>query len=120
MKLDELPIYAECPDSKTYVLERLEPNPVTNTVMNSVSPIRTEAQELFTYSMAVLFASWFTHPYVVLLQPLFPSPVALYLTLSTPLILGRTSSLRSQKDSVYDCLPRRFEQLKKLEKHFSR
>ncbi|CAH8662208.1 unnamed protein product [Schistosoma haematobium] len=51
MKLDELPIYAECLDSKTYVLERLEPNPVTNTVMNSVSPIRTEAQELFTYSM---------------------------------------------------------------------
>ncbi|CAI2734210.1 unnamed protein product [Schistosoma spindalis] len=51
MKLDELPIYAEFLDNKTYILERLEPNPVTNILMNSVSPIRTQAQEVFTHSM---------------------------------------------------------------------
>uniref|UniRef100_A0A3Q0KQA6 MICOS complex subunit n=2 Tax=Schistosoma mansoni TaxID=6183 RepID=A0A3Q0KQA6_SCHMA len=50
MKLDELPIYTECIGNKTYVLERLEPNPVTNIFMDSVRPIRTQAQEVLTLS----------------------------------------------------------------------
>ncbi|CAH8566522.1 unnamed protein product [Schistosoma turkestanicum] len=51
MKLGESPIYTECFDGSTYVLKRLEPNPVSKVLINSIRPMRIQVQNVLTLSM---------------------------------------------------------------------